>query len=208
VKETLDDCFEFFGGTVNVDHLVCVNGGDDMYDTDDGYVGTIRYVFGQHGAQSSSDPNGLEWDGTDDKAGEWDTEVTLENATLCSNEASLAAMVLRRGITGSIDELVAVGFPIGIDLRDDVSDISISNSIIVADLLAEDEPVGDPNLDDDNGVDDAAWFLDGDNNSEDDPGFTAADCMAQTPDSSVFESDLGAFQGDADWAKGLWTGWE
>jgi len=208
VKETLDDCFEFFGGTVSADHLVCVDGGDDMFDADDGYVGTLSYVFGQHGAQSSSDPSGLEWDGTDDKAGEWDTVVTLQNATLCSNEASLAAMVLRRGITGQIDELVAVGFPIGVDLRDAVSGISITNSVIVADALAQDEPAGTADVDDDGGVDDAAWFLDGTGNSEDDPGFSADDCMAANPDAAVFESDLGAFEGDADWARGLWTGWE
>ncbi len=208
VKATLDDCFEWFGGTVDADHLVCVDGGDDMFDTDDGYVGTIRFAFGQHGAQSSSDPNGLEWDGTADKAGGWATEVTLQNATLCSNDASLAAMVLRRGVAGQISDLVAVGFPIGVDLRDDPSGISIESSILVADALAEDEPAGTADVDDDGGVDDAAWFTEGSGNSEDDPGFTADDCMAENPSDSVFESDLGAFAGDADWAKGLWTGWE
>src|SRR6185503_12123604 len=32
VKRTRDDCFEWFGGTVNADHLICENTGDDMFD--------------------------------------------------------------------------------------------------------------------------------------------------------------------------------
>lgn len=174
-----------------------------MFDTDDGYVGTIRFAFGIHGAQSSGDPNGLEWDGSSDTAGEWTSEVTLAQATLCSDDNSDFAMVLRRGITGTIDGLVAVGFPTGIDLRNDASGISITNSIIVADRIADD----DVDSDDDDGVDDEAWFLDGEGNGSEDPGFTAAQCTADAPAAAVFESGVGAFAEDADWAKGLWTGW-
>ena len=41
VNTTQDDCFEWFGGTVNATNLICNNGGDDMFDADQGYTGTI-----------------------------------------------------------------------------------------------------------------------------------------------------------------------
>lgn len=42
----LDDCFEFFGGTVNAKYLVCTRGNDDGLDPDvGGYRGRIQYVL-------------------------------------------------------------------------------------------------------------------------------------------------------------------
>lgn len=42
----LDDCFEFFGGTVNAKYLVCSRGNDDGLDPDvGGYRGRIQYVL-------------------------------------------------------------------------------------------------------------------------------------------------------------------
>ncbi|MBN2193084.1 MAG: hypothetical protein JW751_09735 [Polyangiaceae bacterium] len=215
VRDTLDDCFEWFGGTVDADHLICVNSGDDMFDTDDGYQGTISYVFGQHGQQDSADPNGLEWDGTTDTNARIDTVVTLRNATMCADDRSETgyAMVLRRGVAGQIEKLVAVGFPYGVDLRAEpgseaeLSDITIANSILVADVAMDQEEAPGTILDDDGGLDDAAWFQEGTRNGTGDPGFTAADCMRATPTAAVFDSDVGAFEGDPDWARGKWTGW-
>ena len=34
VHNNQDDCVEFFGGTVNVKHLICTNAGDDNLDID------------------------------------------------------------------------------------------------------------------------------------------------------------------------------
>lgn len=34
VRQTADDCFEFFGGTVNAKHLICQHNGDDGFDWD------------------------------------------------------------------------------------------------------------------------------------------------------------------------------
>jgi hypothetical protein len=42
----LDDCFEFFGGTVNAKYLVCSRGNDDGLDVDvGGYRGRIQYAL-------------------------------------------------------------------------------------------------------------------------------------------------------------------
>jgi hypothetical protein len=40
-----DDAFEFFGGTVNVNHLVAEYVGDDNYDVDWGYTGGMQFLF-------------------------------------------------------------------------------------------------------------------------------------------------------------------
>ena len=44
VHNNQDDCVEFFGGTVNVKHLVCTNAGDDNLDIDWGYQGKMQFV--------------------------------------------------------------------------------------------------------------------------------------------------------------------
>lgn len=64
-----DDAFEFFGGTVNADHLVALSTDDDDFDFDFGYTGTIQYALSLKDPQSTnsvsggtSDSNGLESD--------------------------------------------------------------------------------------------------------------------------------------------------
>lgn len=191
ILNPLDDCFEWFGGTVDADHLICENPGDDMFDTDDGYQGTLSFLFGRHGTPSSEDPNGFEWDGTTDKAGTIQTEVTATNITLCNNETADYSIKLRRGITGSIDKAVTVGFSTGFDYATDeggaLTDTTITNSSITA-----------PSLNGALGAD--AWFTDGEGNTQDDAGFTAEECMASGgPAAAVTGSDTGAFEGDATW---------
>ncbi len=214
VANTLDDCFEWFGGTVDADHLICENPGDDMFDTDDGYQGSLEYLFGRHGAALSGDPSGFEWDGSTDTDGSIDTIVNVRNATMCSGESAQFGMVLRRGIRGSIENAVVLGFPIGVDVRDEDfedgsdhdGDVTIENSIIVAEALARDESGEDNN---DAGFDDEAWFLEGEGNTTDEPDFDVGDCMdSDGPGSSVSGSGLGAFTDDTDWVYGVWTGWE
>ncbi|PKV48327.1 hypothetical protein ATE84_0325 [Aquimarina sp. MAR_2010_214] len=41
-----DDGVEFFGGTVNVENILCVNIKDDMFDFTEGYTGTLTNLFG------------------------------------------------------------------------------------------------------------------------------------------------------------------
>jgi hypothetical protein len=45
VYANFDDAFEFFGGTVNVNHLVAEYVGDDNYDVDWGYTGGMQFLF-------------------------------------------------------------------------------------------------------------------------------------------------------------------
>lgn len=46
VFKSRDDAFEWFGGTVNASHLISVDALDDMFDTDNGFRGTITYALG------------------------------------------------------------------------------------------------------------------------------------------------------------------
>lgn len=172
VNTTLDDCFEWFGGKVDTSHLVCNNGGDDMFDVDQGYRGEITNAFGRQIGASSTDPNGLEWDS--DLGGL--TPVTsslLTNATLCGTGeigAPNYGMVLRENITGALDGLVVMGFDAFADTRDafgseEEPHVTVANTtayrmydntIDLDDVLS---------LDNDAGFDETAWFEAGDNNA-------------------------------------------
>jgi len=51
----LDDCYEFFGGTVNAKYLVCTQGNDDGLDFDaGGYRGNIQYAYVQSGSNADT----------------------------------------------------------------------------------------------------------------------------------------------------------
>jgi hypothetical protein len=46
VSNAGDDAFEFFGGTVNVDHLLSFANKDDDFDFDEGYEGNLQFIIG------------------------------------------------------------------------------------------------------------------------------------------------------------------
>jgi hypothetical protein len=129
VKDQYDDCFEWFGGTVNADHLICQNSGDDMFDADEGFKGHLQYLFGRNLVEgTSNDPNGFEWDGNQPlltaPAATLGTPQA-SNATLCgfqeTTKTSYGA-VLRRslGEGTSIANSFVTGFNFGVDARDNV----------------------------------------------------------------------------------------
>lgn len=68
-----DDGFEFFGGAVNVDHLVAVNVGDDSIDYSEGYNGMIQYAVVVH---TSGSNRCVEGDNTGEGRGDAITPTT------------------------------------------------------------------------------------------------------------------------------------
>ena len=54
VRNPLDDCFEIFGGNVQAKYLICENAGDDAFDYDNGFFGSLQYLLmiGKPGAQA------------------------------------------------------------------------------------------------------------------------------------------------------------
>jgi hypothetical protein len=127
VHQGSDDGIEFFGGTVNVKHIVSTQNGDDGFDTDNGWNGTAQFVIIQtarpDGAREAA--NGFESDNHATSASYTANPRTLPtmfNATLIGDhdyvEGSSFAMVLRRGTGGHYSNVIVTGFPLGIEMRD------------------------------------------------------------------------------------------
>lgn len=122
-----DDGIEFFGGSVNVKHLVSSQNADDGFDADNGYSGKVQFLIVQNvspdGAAEAS--NGYEIDnhGT---AASYNalprTGMTIYNATIVGNKdytgGTSFAAVLRRGTGGKLYNHIFMNFQRGIEFRD------------------------------------------------------------------------------------------
>jgi hypothetical protein len=218
VNRSLGDCFGWFGGTVNADHFICNTDGDDMFDIERGYSGTLDTAFGRKRANPSIDPHGLELDNNKEYfAAIPVSHPTVRNVTLCGfgtdAGATSYAMLLRRGTTGVIDNLVAVGFDHGVDLRDDVGTlaaprIDLTNTIFFDMRLSN--IANATEVDNDMGFDEAAWFNAETGNSAATPGFNTLECSPSAadspPDPKVMASHTGAFK-NGNWLTGRWIDW-
>jgi hypothetical protein len=120
VSNSIDDCFEWFGGAVNASHLVAYNCDDDMFDADHGFGGTVQYAFGrQFLTTTESDSNGFELDGHPSEGVLTEnifTDARWSNVTLCGggplaqSPSPRIGAVLRRDAAGSIRNAVLTGF--------------------------------------------------------------------------------------------------
>lgn len=75
VSKSDDDCFEFFGGTVNARYLICDDPEDDAFDWEAGYQGKLQYLLsnaGHHTYRGFSEKGryGLEGGDSDDENNE------------------------------------------------------------------------------------------------------------------------------------------
>ncbi|WP_394849214.1 hypothetical protein LZC95_17425 [Pendulispora brunnea] len=123
IRHTKDDCFEFFGGTVNAKYLACQYNEDDGIDWDLGWQGNLQFFVLQQNPATGEEMNGFEADNDEvGSAKEPFSEPKISNVTLCgqNNNAPKAqyGMLLRRNTKGHIYNTVAVGFEAGIDIRD------------------------------------------------------------------------------------------
>jgi hypothetical protein len=135
VYKANDDAFEWFGGTVNASHLLAVDALDDMFDTDNGYVGTISYALGMSDLSRAdqSQSNGLESD--NNSTGSTATPIThptynyltiigvtsQTDASITTGSPSGAgkygrAAHLRRNAEFTIQNAIFMGFNYGISL--------------------------------------------------------------------------------------------
>ncbi|WP_438014003.1 hypothetical protein WMF18_24115 [Sorangium sp. So ce315] len=194
VHHTLDDCFEFFGGTVNAKHLLCAQNGDDAFDWDLGYVGKLQFLALQQDPTVADETNGFE--GDNDAEGSGNTPVsepTIYNVTLCGKNKDVDkqqyGMLLRRGTKAQLFNAIVTGFEAGLDLRNESTEVELASSIffgnVVANIAYEETDTNkstESTLDDDDdgGLDEVAWFEGEATNSVEDPQL--ADCFAATPD--------------------------
>ena len=227
VRHTADDCFEFFGGTVNAKHLICHYNGDDGFDWDNGYQGKLQFLALLQDPAVADETNGFE--GDNDPLGSANTPLsspTIYNATLCGKNGDPArqqfGMLLRRGTRATIANTIVTGFEAGIDLRDASTQIDLKSTILFGNLVKnvayeEDGSNTETQKDDDALFNELTWFATPANkNSERDPGisgcFVAAnpgfapsspltENAATPPNDGFFDPTatfIGAFRSSAD----------
>ncbi|WP_440133291.1 hypothetical protein [Chitinophaga sancti] len=123
-----DDSFEWFGGTVNCDHLIATYSWDDDFDTDNGFSGRVQFGLSQRyrTIADQSGSNGFESD--NDATGSTNapqTKAVFSNMTIVgpagtgSVDASFQHGVqIRRNSSMSLYNSLIIGFPIGFYLDD------------------------------------------------------------------------------------------
>ncbi|MEW5845658.1 MAG: T9SS C-terminal target domain-containing protein [Bacteroidota bacterium] len=126
-----DDSYEWFGGNVNAKYLVSYRGGDDDFDTDNGYSGRVQFgliLRGPEEADKSDASNGFESD--NDASGSSNsplTSVKFSNITILGPYATKTqanvnpnhkyGLRLRRNTRLSLYNSIIAGFNTGISLE-------------------------------------------------------------------------------------------
>jgi hypothetical protein len=218
VAQSADDCFEWFGGTVNASKLIAQNCDDDVFDTDWGYSGTIDTALGRYTRAPTETSNGLET-GYDDAVAitpTSNTNATQKNITACGFGAAVAkvghGILVRDFVTGTVDEFVATGYDYGFNQEKPLvgSGVVFSNSVFFGMFANAGSQIVNPadNNTTDGNFDEAAWFTGGTNNSTTALAFTVADCNAAGgPAAAVKNSARGAFKGSATWTDWVPADW-
>jgi len=112
----LDDGIEFFGGTVNVTNAIVWAQGDDAFDVDQGYAGTLDNFVYVAGAESD---HGLEIDGPEGTAR---GSFNFKNGTLKGLTAEMADF--RKGARGVLQNTYFFNFNADGDLELDDNESS------------------------------------------------------------------------------------
>jgi hypothetical protein len=120
-----DDAFEWFGGTVNCDHLVASYSWDDDFDTDFGYSGNVQFGLAQR-AKAIADQSGSNaFESDNDANGSANapqTKAVFSNMTIVGpiqgksasgiNANFQHAAQIRRNSSQSIYNSILMGFPL------------------------------------------------------------------------------------------------
>jgi hypothetical protein len=202
-----------------------------MFDADQGYRGSMQFLFGRQVEPLTADPNGFEMDSDIDNASPG-SNVRISNATLCGTGAqgtdATYGMVLRENLEGSIMNLIVTLFDTGVDARNDFGtptspNVALSFARFFESNIAANNIANPGETDNDMGFDEAAWFnATGSNNAETKPaGF--GDCSTNppvvaptaavtggTPPTGMDTSAtyIGAFEDASDmWMTGAWIDW-
>ncbi|WP_405384471.1 hypothetical protein [Maribacter sp. LLG6340-A2] len=150
-----DDGIEWFGGTVNVSNAIVWSQGDDGFDTDQAWSGTLTNGLVVMGSESGS---GLELDGPEGSAA---TEggFTMENITLIGANTSSKYADLRDGLIANLNNVFAYGFneeaTVNISGEDSATELSadriafsnwefvLPEGLVIGDIFAGDFNAGD-----------------------------------------------------------------
>lgn len=127
VYKSGDDAFEWFGGTVNCDHLVAMYTLDDDFDSDFGYSGQVQFGL-IHRAKNIADVSGANGFESDNNSN--GTTATPQTSAIFSNITIVGpfqgttftganmnyqnAVQIRRNSSISLHNSLLIGFPIGL----------------------------------------------------------------------------------------------
>jgi hypothetical protein len=222
VHRNLDDGVEFFGGTVNVKHLVVTQVGDDSVDWTLGYSGKIQHVLVVQADDAGN--HGFELDNNeDDYAATPLTGGVVSHVTLVGSpsiDEDNFGILARKGTAGQFWNFAVTGFSAGcLAIRDEETyghftsgAAAIAHSAFACATAFEAEDTGEEDV---GGTEDAV-FADGAGNFEaddlglsatyqPDPGSPLLGAGASPSDSFFDDADhIGAFDGSTDWTAG-WT---
>lgn len=108
-----DDGVELFGGTVNLKYIVSIDNDDDGFDWDQGWTGSVQFLYIVMDNASEKDPSGIEADNNrDNHAATPRSNPTLSNVTIIgrgTNPALLNGIMLRRGTGAQFYNTVVTG---------------------------------------------------------------------------------------------------
>ncbi|MDB4474272.1 hypothetical protein N9023_04640 [Opitutaceae bacterium] len=126
-----DDGFEFFGGTVNASYLVAAFCGDDSFDFDQGYRGTLDHLFTIQIQDDEPGDKAIEWDGaTSPLTASPVSNVTVTNLTAIGvgtsgdGSGSNAPINPRDNATVNLHNSVFVNYARGIEVESDIGDVA------------------------------------------------------------------------------------
>ncbi len=112
VHRNADDGIEFFGGTVNVKHVLLTYNDDDGLDWDMGWTGKAQFVMIEMG-EGSEDMNGIEADNLKSPMNASPrSNPTLSNVTIVAkggNPRNFNGILLRRGTGGQLHNILIDG---------------------------------------------------------------------------------------------------
>lgn len=127
VSYGFDDSYEWFGGTVNCDHLISYRTNDDDFDTDNGFSGHVQFgvairdtavadaVSGSNGFESDNDATGTNLNPN--------TSAIFSNMTMIGPKFNANTMInsnfkrgahIRRNSNESIFNSIFMGWPVGV----------------------------------------------------------------------------------------------
>lgn len=134
VYQTWDDGFEWFGGTVDCDHLLSIFIGDDSFDGDQGYTGIVQFAVAVQPTEdlgSKGGDKGFEFDGED---GDLNTDLDgnpapyqayqFANFSILGN-GSAGAMDLKADYSGIISNGMMANIGGGVGIYNDQSSLDI-----------------------------------------------------------------------------------
>jgi hypothetical protein len=140
VHENLDDGVEFFGGTVDVKHVVLTGNGDDSFDWAFGWTGRAQFVYIQHNNEVAN--RGFESDNSEDfPAATPLTDPIVTNVTIVgSNASDSEGVLLRHGTAGALHNFVITG-PAGMGECLEIDSFSETRANAAAGTLTMDHSV-------------------------------------------------------------------